>query len=53
VILVVLVAGRDIDPVIFYVAAGAAGFILITVAIWFERRSRGDKENSARMRDLR
>jgi hypothetical protein len=53
VILVVLVAGRDIDPVVFYVAAGAAGFILITVAIWFERRSRGDKENSARMRDLR
>jgi hypothetical protein len=53
VILVVLAAGRDIDPVIFYVAAGAAGFILITVAIWFERRSRGDKENSARMRDLR
>ena len=53
VILVVLVAGRDIDPVVFYVAAGAAGFILITVAIWFERRSRGDTENSARMRDLR
>jgi hypothetical protein len=53
VILVVLVAGRDIDAVVFYVAAGAAGFILITVAIWFERRSRGDKENSARMRDLR
>jgi hypothetical protein len=53
VILVLLVAGRDIDPVVFYVAAGAAGFILITVAIWFERRSRGDKENSARMRDLR
>jgi hypothetical protein len=53
VILVVLVAGRDIDPVIFYVAAGAAGVILITVAIWFERRSRGDTANSARMRDLR
>lgn len=53
VILVVLVAGRDIDPVIFYVAAGSAGFILITVGIWFERRSRGDRENSARMRDLR
>ncbi|WP_309712935.1 SCO7613 C-terminal domain-containing membrane protein [Pseudolysinimonas sp.] len=53
VILVVLVAGRDIDPVIFYVAAGAAGIILITVAIWFERRSRGDKANSAQMRDLR
>jgi hypothetical protein len=53
VILVVLVAGRDIDPVVFYVAAGAAGFILITVAIWFERRSRGDTANSARMRDLR
>lgn len=53
VILVVLVAGRDIDPVIFYVAAGAAGVILITVAIWFERRSRGDQANSARMRDLR
>jgi hypothetical protein len=53
VILVVLVAGRDIDPVVFYVAAGAAGFILITVAIWFERRSRGDGATSARMRDLR
>ena len=53
VILVVLVAGRDIDPVIFYVAAGSAGFILITVGIWFERRSRGDREKSARMRDLR
>ncbi|GHF07915.1 SCO7613 C-terminal domain-containing membrane protein [Pseudolysinimonas yzui] len=53
VILVVLVAGRDIDPVVFYVAAGAAGSILITVGIWFERRSRGDQANSARMRDLR
>jgi hypothetical protein len=53
VILVVLVAGRDIDPVVFYVAAGAAGSILITVGIWFERRSRGDKANSAQMRDLR
>ncbi|HWH97905.1 MAG TPA: hypothetical protein VNS80_06020, partial [Pseudolysinimonas sp.] len=53
VILVVLVAGRDIDPVVFYVAAGAAGIILITVAIWFERRSRGDGATSARMRDLR
>jgi hypothetical protein len=53
VILVVITFGREIDEVIFYVAAGAAGFILITVAIWFERRSRGDKENSARMRDLR
>ncbi len=53
VILVVLAVGRDIDPVIFYVAAGSAGVILITVAIWFERRSRGDREGSARMRDLR
>ena len=44
---------RDIDLVIFYVAAGAAGVILITVAIWFERRSRGDQASSARMRDLR
>lgn len=53
VILVVLAFGRDIDPVIFYVAAGSAGVILITVAIWFERRSREDREGSARMRDLR
>jgi hypothetical protein len=53
VILVLLAFGRDIDPVIFYVAAGTAGFILITVAIWFERRSRGDRAGSARMRDLR
>lgn len=52
-ILFVLAFGRAIDPVIFYVAAGSAGVILITVAIWFERRSRGDREGSARMRDLR
>jgi len=48
-----LIVGRDIDPVVFYIAAGSAGTILIVVAIWFERRSRGDRENSARLRDLR
>ena len=53
VILVVLAVGRDIDPVVFYVAAGSAGVILLVVGIWFERRSRGDREGSARMRDLR
>lgn len=53
VILVLIAAGRDIDPVIFYVSAATAGVILITVGIWFERRSRGDREASARMRDLR
>jgi hypothetical protein len=53
VILFQLAVGRQIDPVVFYIVAGSAGAILITVAIWFERRSRGDRENSARMRDLR
>ena len=53
VILFQLGLGREIDPVVFYIAAGSAGAILIVVAIWFERRSRGDKENSARLRDLR
>lgn len=53
VILVQLAFGREIDPVVFYIAAGSAGLILITVAIWFERRSRGARENAARMRDLR
>lgn len=53
VILFQLTTGRDIDLVVFYVAAGTAGAILITVAIWFERRSRGDQQTQARMRDLR
>ena len=53
VILFQLAFGRQIDPVVFYIAAGSAGTILIVVAIWFERRSRGDRENSARLRDLR
>ena len=53
VILVLLAFGRDIDPVILWVALGSAGAVLFTVAIWFERRSRGDREGSARMRDLR
>lgn len=53
VILVVLAVGRDIDPVVFYVAAGSAGVILLVVGIWFERRSRGDVAGRARMRDLR
>lgn len=53
VILFQLTVGRDIDLVVFYVAAGTAGAILITVAIWFERRSRGDQATQARMRDLR
>ena len=53
VILFQLGLGREIDPVVFYIAAGSAGTILIVVAIWFERRSRGDRENSARLRDLR
>jgi len=53
VILVLIAAGRDIDPVVFYVSAAAAGVILITVGIWFERRSRGDLAVSAQMRDLR
>ena len=53
VILFQLGLGREIDPVVFYIAAGSAGAILIVVAIWFERRSRGDRENSARLRDLR
>lgn len=53
VILFQLTVGRDIDLVVFYVAAGTAGAILITVAIWFERRARGDQQTQARMRDLR
>lgn len=53
VILVVLALGRDIDPVVFYVAAGSAGLILLIVGIWFERRSRAADGGSARMRDLR
>jgi hypothetical protein len=53
VILVVLAVGRDIDPVVFYVAAGSAGLILLIVGIWFERRSRADQAGSARLRDLR
>ena len=52
VILVQLIAGRDIDPVVFWVAAATAGAILIFVGIWFERRSRAGAEG-ARMRDLR
>jgi hypothetical protein len=53
VILVVLAVGRDIDPVVFYVAAGSAGLILLIVGVWFERRSRADQAGSARLRDLR
>jgi len=53
VILFQLAFGREIDPVVFYIAAGTAGLILIVVGIWFERRTRGDRENGARMRDLR
>jgi hypothetical protein len=53
VILFQLGLGREIDPVVFYIAAGSAGTILIVVAIWFERRSRGDRENTSRLRDLR
>jgi hypothetical protein len=53
VILFQLAFGRQIDPVLIYIVAGTAGTILIFVAIWFERRSRGDRENSARLRDLR
>jgi hypothetical protein len=53
VILVVLAVGRDIDPVVFYVAAGSAGLILLIVGVWFERRSRADQADSARLRDLR
>lgn len=52
VILVQLMAGRDIDPVVFWVAAATAGAILIFVGIWVERRSRAGTEG-ARMRDLR
>lgn len=52
VILVQLAVGRDIDPVVFWVAAATAGAILIFVGIWVERRSRAGAEG-ARMRDLR
>lgn len=52
VILVQLAAGRDIDPVVFWISALTAGGILIVVGIWFERRSRAGAEG-ARMRDLR
>lgn len=52
VILVQLAAGRDIDPVVFWISALTAGGILIIVGIWFERRSRAGAEG-ARMRDLR
>ena len=47
-----LFAGRDIDPVVIWIASLTAGAILIFVAIWFERRSRAGAEG-ARMRDLR
>ena len=52
VILFQLAIGRDIDPVVIWVASLTAGAILFFVAIFFERRSRAGAEG-ARMRDLR